>query len=338
MNLAPPCRFNPRPISTITRRGLLAGTLALAGIGLAGCRGTAIDEVPAEPVAAFPGLGDPPLLVDVPWFLARRDDPQAGRIVLIDLSDLPTYREGHIPGAVHAWWQDWIDPYSDIYGVLLGTRNVPSARLDLLEKLGIDNDTSVLAYDADRNRYAAHLVWILRYVGLHGASVLDGGLGAWLGTGEERSKEETNAPGATAASLSIESKWTVPFEEMRERFTDPTLAILDVRTDAEAEDTLNGLLHVGQIPGSVRIPWIATLRDDAGRLLSPGDLNTLFAAAGITPDREIVVVARFGVETGQTWLVLSLLGYPNVRVLDRGWAHWGRKDLAMPIAPLDALS
>lgn len=334
MNRARHRRVDPGHNASLSRRGLLASTLALATIGLAGCRGTAIDEVPAEPIAAFPGLGDPPLLVDVSWLIARRNDPDAGRVVLLDLSDLPTYREGHIPGAVHAWWQDWIDPFSDIYGVLLGTRNVPSARLDLLRKLGIDDDTTVLAYDADRNRYAAHLVWSLRYFGLSRASVLDGGLSAWLGAGEERSKDTTSAVDAASPTIEVQTAGTVPFEEMQQRYADPALALLDVRTDDEADDTLNGLLHIGQIPGSIRIPWTETLRDDAGRLLAPDALTTLFTAAGITPDREVVIVARFGVETGQTWLVLTLLGYPNVRVFDRGWAHWGRKDLEMPIVPL----
>lgn len=334
MNAATDARGWPEPIRRLSRRGFLGGSLGIAALALAACRDAEIVEVPPAPVAAFPGLGSPPLLVDAAWLRARQDDPTQGTTLVLDLSDLPTFRAGHIPGAVHAWWQDWIDPYSDIYGVLLGTRNVLTARTDLLASLGIDDSVTVVAYDADRNRYAARLVWILRYLGLPNASVLDGGLGAWLGSDGERSTAGGDPPAAQPITLSPASRWTIPFEEMRDRYADPAIIVLDVRTDDEAEDDLNGLLREGQIPGSIRLPWTATLRDDAGRLLPPDALAALFAAAGVTRDREVVVVARFGVETAQTWLVLSLLGYPNVRVFDRGWAHWGRKDLDMPVVPL----
>src|SRR5215207_2147677 len=120
-------------LHTLSRRRLLLGAGAIATVGLTGCRGASIETVGPEPVADFPGLGDPPLLVDVAWLGEQQAGADADRLVILDLSDLPTYRDGHVPGAIHAWWQDWIDPYSDIYGVLLGTRNDPNAREDLLD-------------------------------------------------------------------------------------------------------------------------------------------------------------------------------------------------------------
>lgn len=322
----------------LSRRHLLLAAGAAATVGLTGCRGASIETVPPEPVAPFPGLGDPPLLVDAAWVRERRAGADADRLVILDFSNLPTYRDGHVPGAIHAWWQDWIDPYSDIYGVLLGTRNDPNARHDLLGRLGIDNDTTVIAYDADHNRYAAHMVWILRYLGLRRASVLDGGLGAWRGAGEASSEDATDPREAGSVTLTPATEWTVPWDEMVDRYADPTLTVVDVRTGDEADDDLNGLLHRGMIPGSIRLPWTRSLRDEAGRLLGPGALASLFHNAGILPEDEVAIVARFGVEAGQTWMVLSLLGYERVRVFDRGWAHWGRKDMDVPIAELAPLT
>jgi thiosulfate/3-mercaptopyruvate sulfurtransferase len=323
---------------TQSRRHLLLVAGSIATVGLTSCRGASIETVAPEPVAAFPGLGDPPLLVDVAWLRERRAGSDAERLVVLDLSDLPTYREGHVPGAIHAWWQDWIDPYSDIYGVLLGTRNDPNAREDLLGRLGIDNESFVVAYDADQNRYAAHMVWILRYLGLPQASVLDGGLGAWRGAGESSSTDGVDPRDAGPVILAPGTDWTVPWDEMVDRYADPTLTVVDVRTDDEADDDLNGLLNYGMIPGAIRLPWTRSLRDKAGRLLAPDALAELFRDAGILPEDEVAVVARFGVEAGQTWLVLSLLGYERVRVFDRGWAHWGRKDIDVPIAELAPLT
>ncbi len=330
--------LSPRTrLRTLSRRHLLVSVGAVATVGLTGCRGASIETVGPEAVADFPGLGDPPLLVDVGWLQERSSGVDADRLVILDLSDLPTYREGHVPGAVHAWWQDWIDLYSDIYGVLLGTRHDPNARQDLLGRLGIDNASTVIAYDADQNRYAARMVWILRYLGLRQACVLDGGLGAWRGAGESTSSDDADPREAGPATLTPANDWTIPWDEMVDRYADPTLTIVDVRTDDEADDDLNGLLHRGMIPNSIRHPWTNSLRDQAGRLLAPDALAGQFRDAGILPEEEVAVVARFGVEAGQTWLVLSLLGYERVRVFDRGWAHWGRKDIEVPIAELAPL-
>lgn len=323
--------------SNWTRRQFLAGSLGFAGVTLGACGGTAVHAVPAATIAPFPGLGDPPLLVDVAWLRQQRENA-GGNLVLLDFSNLPSYRRGHVPNAAHAWWQDWIDPFSDIYGVLLSTRNVPTARTDLLGDLGIDDNTTVVAYDVHQNRYAAHFVWIMRYFGHPAAMVLDGGLAAWLGEGGEKSKDTVDLAEARSTTVSPQSGWTIPFDELRERFQDPAIALLDVRTDKEADDDLNGLLSHGQIPGSIRLPWTATVRDDAGRFKDPAELGQMFQQAGVMPDREVIVIARFGVETGLSWLVLSLLGYPHVRVFDRGWAHWGRKDLDLPIEPLAPLA
>ena len=324
----------PRPIRPfpLSRRHLLLGLGAVATVSLTGCRGDSIEPVGSEPIAAFPGIGDPPLLVDVAWLRERQSGANVAELVILDLSDLPTYRGGHVSGAIHAWWQDWIDPYSDTYGVLLGTRNDSTARQDLLGRLGIDNDSTVIAYDADQNRYAARMVWILRYLGLSRASVLDGGLGAWRGAGESSSKDGVHPRNAGLVTLTTAKDWTVPWDEMVDRYADPTLKIVDVRTVDEADDDLNGLLHRGMIPNSIRLPWTNSLRDQAGRLLAPDALAAQFRSAGILPEDEVAVVARFGVEAGQTWLVLSLLGYERVRVFDRGWANWGRKDIDVPIA------
>jgi thiosulfate/3-mercaptopyruvate sulfurtransferase len=178
----------------------------------------------------------------------------------------------------------------------------------------------------------------MRYFGHPSAMLLDGGFAAWLGDGGDKSEDGVEPPEAPPATVNPQDGWTIPIDELRERYQDPALALLDIRTDKEADDDLNGLLHHGQIPGSIRLPWTEAVRDDAGRLKDPTELAQTYQQIGVTPDREVIVVARFGVETGQPWLVLSLLGYPRIRVFDRGWAHWGRKDLDLPLEPLTPLA
>jgi thiosulfate/3-mercaptopyruvate sulfurtransferase len=320
-----------------TRRrllGLAAGAAGLATLPAPAGRGETIAPVPAATVPAFAGNGDPPLLVEAAWLRSRIEAAAAERPRVVDLSPLRSYRAGHVPGAVHGWWQDTIAPDADVYGVVFTSDAEPFTRADVLEDLGIGDGTTVVCYDDDRNRRAAHLVWYLRYLGHDAASVLDGGLAAWSGAGGAVDDGERAAPAADPATIRPRTEFIIDTSELSVRLDDPILAILDARTDDEATDDLNGTLAIGRIPGSIRVPWTATVRDEAGRLRPPDELAALFAGSGITPEREIAIVARFGVEAGQPWLVLNLLGYPSVRVYDRGWAGW----VATPGAPVEPLA
>jgi thiosulfate/3-mercaptopyruvate sulfurtransferase len=163
--------------------------------------------------------------------------------------------------------------------------------------------------------------------------VLDGGLAAWRGADGAIEEGERDIPDVAPPAIDGQGG-IIGTRELAERLGDPRLTILDSRSDDEAADDLNGTRRVGQIPGSIRVPWTATLRDDAGRLKSPEELAAQFLAAGVAPEREVAVVARFGVETGQPWWVLRLLGYPTVRVYDQGWAEWGAETSGLPIEAL----
>ena len=304
----------------------------LAACGPAGT----LPLVPAATVAPFPGndATATPLLVDAAWLRTRMDERPASDLRLLDLSPPRIYRRGHLPSAVHAWWQDTMDRYYPVYGVLLSDRQDAGARARWLADLGVGDETLVVAYDDARNRYAARLIWTLRYLGHKRATVLDGGLAAWRGAGGEVSRDAASAPRVEDATISPQPGYIIGTRELRERLADPALVLLDVRTDEEATDDLNGTVRRGRIPGAVSVPWTTTLRDGAGRLKPPAELVALFRAAGVTPDKEVVVYARFGVEASHAWLVLKLLGYPRVRVYDQGWAEWA----STPELPIDPSS
>jgi thiosulfate/3-mercaptopyruvate sulfurtransferase len=295
----------------------------------------AIASQPPATVAAFPGNGDPPLLVSSAW-LKEQQATLGDRLVIVDLSTIRRYEREHIPGAVHGWWQDTMDPYARTYGRLLSTRSVPHGRASILQALGIRPDATVVVYDDQQNQYAARFVWMLRYMGFAHASVLDGGLAAWKGANEPVTSRWTSPDtGVPLVTERTASGMITSTAALQGTLHDPSLVILDTRTRAEATDDLNGTIRTGRIPGAVWLPWDETLRDGAGRLKPPAELQRLFHAAGVTPDKRVVIYGRFGVETGQTWLVLTLLGYKNMTIYDDGWATWAG-DKSLPIVPLPA--
>lgn len=319
----------------------LAVLVTLAAV-LAGCgyRANVPAAIPVATVASYPGNGEPPLLVDASWLQAQQGSENA-RLVILDASDLITYRAGHIPGAVHAWWQDTMNPNELFYGgVLKPEENDPDPQLlrrYFIEDLGVTPESQVVIYDNAQNRWAARLVWTLRFLGYPNAAVLDGGLAAWRGIGGELQSGENEAAAVSQPSISPQKGYYVYTDELLQMLNEPELVLLDVRTEAERTDDIDQTIEPGSIPNSIVVPWTATLADSSGRLLPPEQLRALFEQAGVTPDRTVVIYARFGVETAHTWLALKLLGYPTVLIYDGGWVDWAKIQLT-PKQSLDSSS
>jgi thiosulfate/3-mercaptopyruvate sulfurtransferase len=271
-----------------------------------------------------------PYLVDATWLSSA-----TGAIYLLDLSELRTYRNQHIPGAVHGWWQDTMERDDPLYGTVLQPVNSTDQvkRLKLLESLGIADEQHIVAYDDDRGRWAAHFVWFLRFLGHDRASVLDGGLDAWTGNGGSTESGENDPPSSPVPAIAPRTGYYLNTAELIEQRNDPTTLVVDVRTDDEAADTINDSVPTGRIPGSILFPWTTALQESTSLMKSPADLGAAFAAAGLSPDRPVVVYARFGVEAAHTWLALEIAGYPNAVIYDRGWVGWVTES-GLPYDPL----
>lgn len=91
----------------------------------------------------------------------------------------PTYRRGHLPGAV----------YLDLDTALAAPATSSAGRHPLpdperfawsLGEVGIGSETTVVAYDDTDGSQASRLVWMLRALG-QDAALLNGGLRAWPG-------------------------------------------------------------------------------------------------------------------------------------------------------------
>ncbi|MFL5760118.1 MAG: sulfurtransferase [Thermomicrobiales bacterium] len=325
-----------RPDLYLTRRSVLQNAIGSAIAGFALLRSA---RPAALALPSFPGNGDPPFLVDPAWLKQALTNP-AMSVRVLDSSPLRTYKHAHIPGAVHAWWQDTMDQNKEVYGSVIrpggeqpdGTFD-QSPRSQILEDLGIDDQSFVVAYDDDWGRWAAHLVWFLRFLGHDNAAVLEGGLDVWRSASFDVDSGEVKPPGVAPPTIAPRDGYFVETRQFEDLLATAGTALVDVRTLSETKDDLNGSLPLGRIPGAISFPWSEAFADDQGHLLPAADISAKLAALGISLDRAVVLYARFGVEAGHTWLVLKLLGFPNVTIYDWGWAYWA-SDPANAITPL----
>ena len=307
---------------------------------LAGCGNTASLPSPISPQSSdsYSGNVNPRLLVDVTW-LSERQKSDPDRLILLDASDLATYTAGHVPGAIHAWWQDAMDPNAPAYGMLLmPDENAPEPqrmRLNFLEDLGILPDSTVVIYDNVRNRNAAKLVWTLQFLGYEQSAILDGGLGAWTGAGGSTEKYWNSPRKITNPMITPRRDSYLVKDQLLNRIGNPAYIIVDVRTDEEKRDDIDGTIELGAIPGSLSLPWSAFLDSETGLFLPEDQILRVLDKLGITPEKTIILYGRFGLESSLTWIGLKMMGFPSILLYSGGWSEWAI-DPASPKVPFPA--
>ncbi len=266
------------------------------------------------------------LLVSATWLHDHLNDTS---LRIIDLSSSHDYQQGHIPGAVHLWWQDTIEIHNDVYGMMVGKSGVEQ----MVRESGITPDSHVVLYDAAGDRFAARLLWVLNANGFNNVSVLNGGRQAWIASDFSLSKTSPTVP-AGNLELTLNYKVLIGADTVAAHLHDPNYVFVDNRTASELQQTWYGKLRPGRIPGSRQVPYPSiTQSGSIPYFQSPEILKTIFDNAGVTPDKTVVVYGLDGVTADQTYLALKLLGYPSVLVYDGSWAQWGA-DKSLPIEPL----
>lgn len=270
---------------------------------------------------ATKGYPNERFLVDVAWLRDNQDDP---RLRIIDARAPQEYAAGHIPGATNV-------PFA-----LLGTQDTDPAgvadfnarQMAAFRAAGINDDSIAVTYEDFSGTSAARGVWVLDYYGHDDAHMLDGGLQAWVAAGGELTTDPTAvAPGNFEPRYHPERLAT--YHDILDRLDRDDVVILDTRRLTEHLGTEFRTARGGTIPGAVFLQWSNGI-DRAGMVRAADELRDLFAQHGITPDKEIVPFCGGGYRSSHTYLILKMLGYPNVRNYLGSWGEWGNRE-GLPI-------
>ena len=225
---------------------------------------------------------NPHLLVDDRWLADRLGDPA---VVLVDCDQLPAYQRLHIPGAVWSrsryWKGDGND--TDIHAM-----DDPARFAAEIGRMGIANDSTVVAYDASGGLYAARLWWTLDRFGFQHCGVLDGGLDAWYAAGRPLSRENVRPEPRTFHAQPPQDRWMCHLPDVVAAIDDPQHVFWDTRSDAEwTGENKRGTQRGGRIPGAVHLEWLDTLNEPVRTLKPPDELRRMLHERGITPDQTV---------------------------------------------------
>ena len=269
-------------------------------------------------------------LVDTDWLVARLGNEN---LVVLDGSFfMPAqnrnpraeYTQAHIPGA----------QFFDIDAIADHSTNLPHMLpspedfAEAVGKLGIGNDTLVVAYDSNFFMASARVWWTFRIFGHDRVVVLDGGLARWQQEGRP----------VDAAFVPVQPKnFTASFrpelvrniEQVKALLGQPGAQILDARgpgrfhgTEPEPRPGVRG----GHMPGSRNLPY-KTLSDEVDFCLKPlAELEALFRQTGIDIAQPVVTTCGTGITASILALGLYLLGNETAAVYDGSWTEWGAKD------------
>jgi thiosulfate/3-mercaptopyruvate sulfurtransferase len=223
-------------------------------------------------------------------------------IRLVDCRPRDAYERGHVPGAAH------LDPEEDLTGEIgdarRGRHPLPAgaALAEAFGGAGIGRGTFVLACD-DGSGWAARCWWLLRHLGHDAAGTLD--LRAYAGPLAEG--DEQPAPALFVASERTDD--VVEIEELLDRLGDPSLVLLDARSEERWRGDVEPLDPVaGRIPGSRNAFFERPLPD------------------GVLDATELAVYCGSGVSACVPLQRLILAGREDARLYPGSFSEWCRRD------------
>lgn len=272
---------------------------------------------------------------DVRIFDVRHDlmDHAAGR---------RAYEQAHIPGA------RYLDHETELAGRRTGHNGrhpLPSreAFAALLAAHGVSPTTFVVAYDASAGMFAAHLWWMLRWLGHERVAVLNGGWPAWQAMGLPTSSKQGS--GTDASSMSSVASAAAGAALLGQ----PCVAVVDADTvlanvarptftvvDARAADRFRGEVEpidpvAGHIPGALNRPFNHNLKPD-GHFKDAAQLRAEFTVLlGDSDPSTIVHQCGSGITACHNLLAMEIAGLSGSRLYPGSWSEWC-SDATRPVA------
>jgi len=275
----------------------------------------------------------PSMLVDPRWLAAQ----PSSDLVIADVRWVPgghasqPFARGHLPGAV------CVDVDADLAAPAFrgpGRHPLPqpAAFAARMSRLGIGDETPVVAYDDQGGWIAARLWWMLRVLGREVALLDLPSLEAWAAAGGTL---ETGPPRTPAAASFTPASWPsdrlVDADEVARVVHLGSGPVLDARAGERYRGEIEPIDPVaGHIPGAVSADRAGDLDDD-GHVLDATGLRRRYEALGVGDGGEAVASCGSGVAASFTIFAIERAGLGLARLYEGSWSDWV-SDRSRPVA------
>lgn len=229
----------------------------------------------------------------------------------------PVYSKVHITNSVNVPYKAFFKE-GDIEGLLVADDEIKK----IFGANGISESKTIVVYDEGSMKYASRVAWILKYMGATKVYVLDGGMNAWKAGRKPVTKNPTIVKAATFNGTANKAM-IASMDDVKAALSNAGAVVVDAREVGEYKGLENK--STGHVKGAVNVDH-NTIQDDKSLMKSADELAKIFAAAGVTKDKAVILYCSTGVRTAKEYIALTeILKYPNVKVYDGGYNEWKAK-------------
>ena len=252
------------------------------------------------------------IIVDCRFNLA---DPDAGYQLFL---------KSHIPNATYANLDkdlsSPVTPHS-------GRHPLPEAEnfSAFLSRIGWQPGMKLVAYDDMGGAFAARLWWLMKYFGLSGAVLLDGGLTAWLAAGFPTQSGEADTPAAAHLTLQAHREMVMSASEVQAGLASHEILLVDARAGERFRGEVEPIDSVaGHVPGAKNLPLSQNLGSD-GCFRSSEEIRHLWQPLmGDMSAGQIVHMCGSGVTACFNQFAAELAGLEGSKLYAGSWSEWIR--------------
>ncbi len=275
------------------------------------------------------------MLVSTSWLQQHLTDRDL--VVLYVGQHRTRFDEGHIPGSRFLELNQLVEQKKGSLNELPPVAGLAA----LFSALGVGDKTRVILLGDRGGLYAARAYFTLDYLG-HGdrTALLDGGLEKWAAEGRPLSRDPVH-PVPEVFTPHLQPDILVSTSEMRELSQSSfgsgrsSYALLDARPVNEFQGAVKseGVAKAGHIYGAQSLFWKKLIHSENDpELLTPPDLEQLFASAKIHPGQKVITYCRTGMQSSFAYFVAKYLGYKTA-MYDGSVYEWVNRGNSLVLSP-----
>jgi thiosulfate/3-mercaptopyruvate sulfurtransferase len=270
-------------------------------------------------------------IVSTDWLIANLKNP---KLIILDVRRVEDYREGHIPGALSAFYGSWAYMKNGLFASLPEKDDID----DNIGYMGIGFGNWVVVtgcMDTPRLSYqSARVACTLQYAGIENVALLDGGMNKWIAEKKSMSKRiERRKPNHFKGKYSGEKFANKNY--VKERLGKVILLDTREREFFTGEKKMDCVPKTGHIPGAFNMPTSCAFNEDKTFKTKEELAAIVEAAAGKDRSAAIVTYCDIG-QCCPTWsyLLTEVLGYTKVSLYEGAMQEWAQ-DADAPVTTND---
>jgi thiosulfate/3-mercaptopyruvate sulfurtransferase len=262
-------------------------------------------------------------------------------VVFVFAGNEAAYKKGHISGSAHAFAHDlqYLDDVKKCGGLPMCEANAEST----IGGLGIDNNTTVIAYEDGKGVNESGIWFFLQTYGHENVKIMTGGTSDWAAAGFPLETGDGDKPARKSFDAKPDRSMIATLDDVK-RASGSGALILDARHKLEeytGQDLKDGMknagAHVtvsrgGHIPGAIFSPWSKYAGNKTGVAAKPVFKSTAslkkslvrLETKGYTPDSELITYCHVGLGRGSfQYLAMQLAGHENIKLYMGSWSEYG---------------